>query len=71
MKYNNKIQIGLLLRNYRLNDGFYVKDKKGYIITMVTITERIYKKFYQTFSSSHGMGTNHLLLLSGLVAKRQ
>ena len=33
MKYNNKIQIGFLLRNYRLKGGFYVKDKKVYIIS--------------------------------------
>ena len=33
MKYNNKIQIGFLLRNYRLKGGFYVKDKKVYNIS--------------------------------------
>ena len=33
MKYNNKIQIAFLLRNYRLKGGFYVKDKKVYIIS--------------------------------------
>ena len=33
MKYNNKIQIGFLLRNYRLKGGFYVKDKKVYIVS--------------------------------------
>ena len=33
MKYKNKIQIGFLFRNYRLKGGFYVKDKKVYIIS--------------------------------------
>ena len=33
MKYKNKIQIGFLFRNYRLKGGFYIKDKKVFIIS--------------------------------------
>ena len=31
--FKKKIQIGFLFRNYRLKGGFYVKDKKVYIIS--------------------------------------
>ena len=44
MKYNNKIQIGFLLRNYRLKGEFYVKDKKVYIISSLLCHRLAIKK---------------------------